>query len=363
MASCYASQRCFLLPPMVWTLHSFNFLWRVGLGHRPACLWPGAGEGGGTAPDRAGGASCQRGARALQVQQERDDLYRKFTTAILEVQQKAGFRNLVLERKVQALVAAVEKKEVQLNEVLAASNLDPTALTLVSRKLEVGLEGCAWGSVPPGQTLSQPWGGVVAVSWPERSGLCAPWTPSSSVFKVSPAPPWPSSPPSLRPLPAPAEAIVAISLDTELCWKRPRRARGRPVVACAAGGGKASLGGMPEHRLSVCPLERLQLSVAFPWGGLSWAPGTTGKGQTGPPCPWARGPDCTCQGPRPELGLDLLLPDLGYVTERAGDMDRGLWCCQGGVAWLWGPARPEVRSPRGLGGGHTPGSHCEAFPR
>ncbi|XP_043455899.1 dynein regulatory complex subunit 4 isoform X2 [Prionailurus bengalensis] len=74
--------------------------------------------------------------RFLKVQQERDELYRKFTAAILEVQQKVGFKNLVLERKLQALSAAVEKKEVQINEVLAASNLDPAALTLVSRKLE-----------------------------------------------------------------------------------------------------------------------------------------------------------------------------------------------------------------------------------
>ncbi|KAM8955335.1 dynein regulatory complex subunit 4 isoform 3-T4 [Lycaon pictus] len=78
--------------------------------------------------------------RFLKVQQERDELYRKFTAAILEVQQKVGFKNLVLERKLQALSAAVEKKEVQFNEVLAASNLDPTALTLVSRKLEDVLE-------------------------------------------------------------------------------------------------------------------------------------------------------------------------------------------------------------------------------
>ncbi|XP_055002355.1 dynein regulatory complex subunit 4 isoform X2 [Sorex araneus] len=70
------------------------------------------------------------------IKQERDDLYRKFTAAILEVQQKVGFKNLVLERKLQALSATVEKKEVQLNEVLAASNMDPGALTLVSRKLE-----------------------------------------------------------------------------------------------------------------------------------------------------------------------------------------------------------------------------------
>lgn len=72
------------------------------------------------------------------MQRERDELYGKFTSAILEVQQKTGFKNLILERKLQALGAAVEKKELQLNEVLAASNLDPAALTLVSRKLEVG---------------------------------------------------------------------------------------------------------------------------------------------------------------------------------------------------------------------------------
>lgn len=74
---------------------------------------------------------------APQVQQERDELYRKFSSAVLEVQQKAGFRSLVLERKLQALSAAVEKKEAQFSEVLAAANLDPAALTLVSRKLEV----------------------------------------------------------------------------------------------------------------------------------------------------------------------------------------------------------------------------------
>ncbi|XP_053412077.1 dynein regulatory complex subunit 4 isoform X1 [Nycticebus coucang] len=78
--------------------------------------------------------------RFFRVQQERDELYGKFTSAIQEVQQKTGFKNLVLERKLQALSTAVEKREVQFNEVLAASNLDPSALTLVSRKLEDVLE-------------------------------------------------------------------------------------------------------------------------------------------------------------------------------------------------------------------------------
>uniref|UniRef100_G1PSP2 Dynein regulatory complex subunit 4 n=2 Tax=Myotis lucifugus TaxID=59463 RepID=G1PSP2_MYOLU len=78
--------------------------------------------------------------RFIQVQRERDELYSKFTAAILEVQQKTGFKNLLLERKLQALSAAMEKKELQLNEVLTASNLDPATLTLLSHKLEDVLE-------------------------------------------------------------------------------------------------------------------------------------------------------------------------------------------------------------------------------
>ncbi|OXB65088.1 hypothetical protein ASZ78_008371 [Callipepla squamata] len=71
-----------------------------------------------------------------QVQAERDELYQKFTKAIIEVQQKSGFKNLLLERKLKGLLDVLEKKEVELSEVFAASNLDPSALSLVSRKLE-----------------------------------------------------------------------------------------------------------------------------------------------------------------------------------------------------------------------------------
>lgn len=73
----------------------------------------------------------------VQVQKERDELYQKFTRAINEVQQKTGFKNLLLERKLQGLLDLLEKKEVELSEVLAASNLDPSALSLVTHKLEV----------------------------------------------------------------------------------------------------------------------------------------------------------------------------------------------------------------------------------
>jgi growth arrest-specific protein 8 len=67
---------------------------------------------------------------------ERDELYKKFVKAIHDVQQKSNLKNLLLEKKLGALGDTLEKKEAQLNEVLTASNLDPSALSVVTRKLE-----------------------------------------------------------------------------------------------------------------------------------------------------------------------------------------------------------------------------------
>ncbi|XP_065676725.1 dynein regulatory complex subunit 4-like [Hydra vulgaris] len=74
--------------------------------------------------------------RFEKIQEERDELYTKFVKAIHDVQQKGNFKNLLLEKKLSALSDNLEKKEAQLNEVLSASNLDPTALSIVTRKLE-----------------------------------------------------------------------------------------------------------------------------------------------------------------------------------------------------------------------------------
>ncbi|XP_041918460.1 dynein regulatory complex subunit 4 [Alosa pseudoharengus] len=75
-----------------------------------------------------------------KVQAERDELYQKFIKAIQEVQQKSGFKNLLLEKKLGGLIETLEKKEAQLNEVLSASNLDPTAVSVATRKLEETLD-------------------------------------------------------------------------------------------------------------------------------------------------------------------------------------------------------------------------------
>eukprot|EP00049_Salpingoeca_infusionum_P001909 m.51933 g.51933 ORF g.51933 m.51933 type:complete len:496 (+) comp11272_c0_seq1:918-2405(+) len=74
--------------------------------------------------------------RFQEVESERDELYERFVKTVYDVQQKSGFKNLLLERKLDTLSSQLEKKEAQLNEVLAASSLDPTSLAVVTRKLE-----------------------------------------------------------------------------------------------------------------------------------------------------------------------------------------------------------------------------------
>merc|ERR1711871_135143 len=58
--------------------------------------------------------------RFTQVQAERDELYEKFESTIYDVQQKSGFRNLLLEKKLLVINESLEKKESQLSEVIHA---------------------------------------------------------------------------------------------------------------------------------------------------------------------------------------------------------------------------------------------------
>lgn len=52
----------------------------------------------------------------------------------MEVQQKTGLKNLLLQKKITFLHDQVENKEAALGELIAASQLQPHA---VNRKLEV----------------------------------------------------------------------------------------------------------------------------------------------------------------------------------------------------------------------------------
>jgi len=74
--------------------------------------------------------------RHHHVEKERDELYDKFESTIYDVQQRSGFKNILLEKKLSAINESLEKKEAQLSEVLAAANLDPNMLGSVSKKLD-----------------------------------------------------------------------------------------------------------------------------------------------------------------------------------------------------------------------------------
>lgn len=73
----------------------------------------------------------------LQVQQERDELLRRQTEAILDVQQKSGLKELLLEKKLAALTETLERKEAQLCGALSACRLDPTEGSSLANKLQV----------------------------------------------------------------------------------------------------------------------------------------------------------------------------------------------------------------------------------
>jgi hypothetical protein len=48
--------------------------------------------------------------RFEQVQKERDDLYREFATKCKEIEQRVGFKSLILEKKLDAMRETLEKK-------------------------------------------------------------------------------------------------------------------------------------------------------------------------------------------------------------------------------------------------------------
>jgi hypothetical protein len=75
-----------------------------------------------------------------QVQTERDTLYERFEGAIYDVQQKAGLKNIMLEKKLADVSERLESKDSQLNEVLAKSDLDPAAKAQVGRRLQEVLD-------------------------------------------------------------------------------------------------------------------------------------------------------------------------------------------------------------------------------
>lgn len=75
-----------------------------------------------------------------QAQQARDTLLKSQTEILLDVQQKSGLKELLLERKLAVLTETLEKREAQLCGLLSASAGEHTAGSGPSNKLEEILE-------------------------------------------------------------------------------------------------------------------------------------------------------------------------------------------------------------------------------
>jgi len=67
---------------------------------------------------------------------ERDELYTKFQHSIYDVQQKAGLKNLILEKKIDAIDEALETTEAQVTEMLSSANVDQGAQAGISQSLD-----------------------------------------------------------------------------------------------------------------------------------------------------------------------------------------------------------------------------------
>ena len=71
------------------------------------------------------------------MEHEKRGIDRRFRDGILEVQQKSGYKNQILERKLALIHDDLETKEAQLGEIVASTNLDPLSLQTVTRRMQV----------------------------------------------------------------------------------------------------------------------------------------------------------------------------------------------------------------------------------
>jgi DNA repair exonuclease SbcCD ATPase subunit len=66
--------------------------------------------------------------RLEDLKKEKNELELNLKSSIYEVKQKAAFKGMLLEKKLNALSKIQEEREAQLNEVLSRANLEPTLL-------------------------------------------------------------------------------------------------------------------------------------------------------------------------------------------------------------------------------------------
>jgi len=74
---------------------------------------------------------------SVQMEADKKDIDYRFRQGILEVQQRVGYKNHILEKKLSLIHNDLETKETQLGEVLASAKLDPSSMHTVTHRMEV----------------------------------------------------------------------------------------------------------------------------------------------------------------------------------------------------------------------------------
>ncbi|MED6261834.1 hypothetical protein ATANTOWER_010705 [Ataeniobius toweri] len=75
-----------------------------------------------------------------KVQEERDELLKRQTESILDIQQRSGLKKILLQKKLAAVTETLEKKEAQLSAALSVCSIEPTARSNAVSKLDEILE-------------------------------------------------------------------------------------------------------------------------------------------------------------------------------------------------------------------------------
>merc|ERR1711959_771762 len=78
--------------------------------------------------------------RYEKVKKERDTLYTNLQSAVYEVQQKAGFKNMLLNKKMELLEEKINTNAVMLGEAVSAAGIAPDKVGGVARRMREVVE-------------------------------------------------------------------------------------------------------------------------------------------------------------------------------------------------------------------------------
>lgn len=70
------------------------------------------------------------------LEKERQELFDEFHETVYGIHQKTGLKNIILEKKHENIQEALEVKDAQINQLLAAAKIDPQAIPIIRSTLE-----------------------------------------------------------------------------------------------------------------------------------------------------------------------------------------------------------------------------------